>query len=80
MAHNRLLLWKEPEESFPIKLHYHGWLGESSARNIQPGALFAERPVIRAVSVMILRDIVAFHARRVVVVNGFFICGLFRFR
>jgi hypothetical protein len=29
---------------------------------------------------MILGDIVAFHARRVVVVNGFFIRALFRFR
>jgi hypothetical protein len=80
MAHNRLFLWKEPKGNFPAKVHHHGWLGESPARGIQSGALFAQGSIIRAVALMILGDIVAFHARRVVVVNGFFVCGLFRFR
>jgi hypothetical protein len=80
MAHNRLLPRKEPAGSFPIKLHYHGRLGESPARCIQSGALFAEGPIIRAIALMIPGNIIAFHARRVVVVNGYFICGLFRFR
>jgi hypothetical protein len=80
MAHDRLLPWKEPGGNSPSKIHHPGWLGESSTRGIQAGAFFAEETIIRAVSVMILRDIVAFHARRVVVVNGLFICALFRFR
>ena len=66
--------------NFPAKIHHHGELGESPARCIQSGALFAEETIIRAVTAMILGDVVAFQTRRVVVVDGLFIRALFCFR
>jgi len=55
-------------------------LGESSTGCIQARALFAERSIVCPVSMMILFNITAFQARRIVVMNRFFVCGPFCFR
>jgi hypothetical protein len=76
MAHNRLFLWKEPKKSCRFKVLQDASFGESAARCIQSGALFAEGTIIRAVSMMIFFNKVTLQARRVVVVNDLFVCAV----
>jgi hypothetical protein len=49
----------------------------SPARRIQSGALFAERPIVRAVSMMILFDIFTHFARGIVVMNRCFFSAFY---
>jgi hypothetical protein len=80
MAHNRLHPGKEPKGSSLSKILHSGRFGESPPGGIQSGALFAERPIICPITMMIFFDQAAFQAGRIVVVNHLVVCARFGFR